>query len=113
MGKTEENLVSAYEGEKEEWEYVYKYGARIAKEEGFEEISKLFAGILEIEKRHAYRFEVLANQLRNNTFFNRSENTQWLCRKCGHVQISQCAPKICPVCEHSQAYFEMFTEKMV
>ena len=112
LGKTEENLFAAANGEKEEWEYVYKHGARIAKEEGFDDISKLFSGILEIEKRHAYRFEVLATQVKNNTFFNRNENTQWICRKCGHVQISECAPKICPVCKHEQAYFEMFVEKM-
>ena len=108
LGKTEENLFSAAEGEREEWEYVYKHGARIAKEEGFDEISKLFEGILEIEKRHAYRFETLAEQLKVETLFKKNENTQWICRKCGHVQISQCAPNICPVCEHPQGYFELF-----
>ena len=46
LGNTLENLKSAAKGEREEWEYVYKYGARIAKEEGFDEISKLFSGIL-------------------------------------------------------------------
>ena len=113
LGTTEENLSAAAKGEREEWEYIYKHGARIAKEEGFDEISNLFSGILEIEKRHSYRFEVLATQLKNNAFFNRTENTQWLCRKCGHVQISQCAPKKCPVCQHEQAYFELYIEKMV
>ena len=113
LGETVENLIAAAEGEKEEWEYVYKHGARIAKEEGFEDISKLFSGILEIEKRHAYRFEVLATQVKNKSFFNKNENTQWVCRKCGHIQISGCAPKICPVCEHPQGYFEIYTEKFV
>lgn len=111
LGKTEENLFAASRGEREEWEYIYKHGARIAKEEGFDEISHLFAGILEIEKRHSYRFERLAIQLKNNSFFSKEENSQWLCRKCGHVQISQCAPKICPVCKHEQAYFEPFSDK--
>lgn len=113
QGKTVDNLFAAANGEREEWEYVYKHATRIAKEEGFDKISDLFAGILEIEKRHAYRFEVLGTQLKNNTFFTKSENTQWLCRKCGHVQISNCAPKICPVCKHEQGYFEMFIEKFV
>ena len=109
LGNTCENLFAAAEGEREEWEYVYKYGARISKEEGFDEISNLFSGILEIEKRHSHRFETLAEQLKLGTFFSKNENSQWICRKCGHVQISQCAPKICPVCKHPQGYFELFT----
>lgn len=111
LGTTKENLFAAAEGEKEEWEYVYKYGARIAKEEGYDEISKLFSGILEIEKRHSYRFEQLAELLKLDKLFYKDENTQWLCRKCGHVQISQCAPLKCPVCEHEKGYFEIFSEK--
>lgn len=112
LGTTCENLFAAATGEREEWEYVYKYAARIAKEEGFDEISKLFSGILEIEKRHSHRFETLGEQLKLETFFKRNENTQWLCRKCGHIQISTCAPNICPVCEHSQGYFEIFSERL-
>ena len=111
LGNTEENLRAAANGEREEWEYVYKHGARIAKEEGFDDISKLFAGILEIEKHHSYRFEVLEIELRNKTFFNKDEESQWHCLKCGHIQISKCAPNKCPVCEHEQGYFETFSEK--
>ena len=111
LGNTYENLRAAADGEREEWEYVYKHGARIAKEEGFDEISKLFAGVLEIEKHHAYRYEVLAIELKNKTLLSKDEETQWHCRKCGHIQISRCAPNECPVCKHPQGYFEIFAEK--
>ena len=111
LGKTRENLFAAASGEREEWEYVYKHGERIAKEEGFDEIAELFAGILQIEKRHSHRFETLAEQIKLETYFKKKENVQWICRKCGHVQISQCAPQVCPVCKHPQGYFEIFNEK--
>lgn len=111
LGNTLENLESAACGEREEWEYVYKHGAQVAKDEGFDDISKLFAGILEIEKHHSHRFETLAAQLRMESLFSKDENTQWHCRKCGYIQISQCAPKKCPVCNHEQGYFELFHEK--
>ena len=111
LGKTLENLIAAANGEREEWEFVYKHGAQVAKEEGFDEISFLFSGILEIEKHHSHRFELLADQLREDTLFHKEEETQWICRKCGHIQISKCAPNICPVCEHPQGYFEIFVEK--
>ena len=111
LGNTLENLESAVKGEREEWEYVYKYGAQTAKDEGFDEISELFAGILEIEKHHAHRFETLAAQIRMKTLFNKPEQTQWICRKCGHIKISQCAPEICPVCKHPKGYFQVFIER--
>lgn len=111
LGLTYDNLTAAAEGEKEEWEILYKDSAQIAKEEGFDEISELFSGILEIEKHHSHRFETLAEELKKGTLFSKAEQTQWICRKCGHIQISKCAPLKCPVCSHPQGYFEVFTEK--
>ncbi len=111
LGETLENLIAAANGEREEWEYVYKMGAQTAKDEGFDEISKLFSGILEIEKYHSHRFETLAAQIRLGTLFHKEEASQWICRKCGHIQISQCAPNKCPVCLHEQGYFQIFNEK--
>ena len=110
LGNTYENLQAAADGEREEWEIIYKQGCLIAKEEGFDEISKLFNGILNIEKHHSYRFERLAEELRGGTLFLKDEETQWHCRKCGHIQISKCQPNVCPVCNHDQAYLEVFTE---
>ena len=113
LGNTFENLISATNGEKEEWEFIYKRGAEVAKEEGFDEIAELFSNILEIEKHHSHRFETLAYNLKLNSLFQKQEETQWLCRKCGHIQISKCAPKICPTCKHPQGYFEIFLERML
>ena len=111
LGDTLENLKAAAQGEKEEWESIYKHGAQVAKEEGFDEISALFAGILEIEKHHSHRYETLAGLLECGKLFSKDEQTQWHCRKCGHIQISQCAPNECPVCKHEKAYFEVFMER--
>ena len=67
--------------------------------------------ILEIEKHHSHRYETLAKELKAESLFIKEEQTQWICRKCGHIQISKCAPNKCPVCQHPQGYFEIFTEK--
>lgn len=111
LGNTLENLIAAAKGEREEWESVYRHGAEIANLEGFDKIANLFAGILEIEKHHSHRFELLAKELENDTLYSKKEQTQWICRKCGHIQISKCAPEKCPVCKHEQGYFEIFIEK--
>ena len=34
----------------------------------------------------------------------------WLCRNCGHVEIAESAPAVCPVCKHPQAYFQVKAE---
>lgn len=110
MGNTYENLLAAAKGEREEWEFIYKKGAQIAKDDGFEDISRLFSNILEIEKHHAQRFETLAETLDKGCLFRKKELSQWVCRKCGHILISKNAPEKCPVCSHPQGYFQLFTE---
>jgi len=31
----------------------------------------------------------------------------WFCRNCGHVEVAEEAPQVCPVCKHPQAYFQV------
>ena len=107
-GDTYKNLIHAAEGEREEWEILYKDSAQIAKDEGFKEISTLFSNIVEIEKRHSNRFSRLAENLKEERLYKREENSQWICRKCGHVHIGKEAPCQCPVCSHPQGYFQLF-----
>ena len=108
---TKTNLKSASQAEYEECEKIYARAAETAKQEGFMGIHKLFSGILQIEKRHAYRFDVLLDNLNKGTLYKKEEQTQWICRKCGNCLISKQAPEKCPVCSHPQGYYEVFTEK--
>ncbi len=110
-GCTYENLLSASEAEKDEWENVYKYASQTAKAEGFDEISKLFNNIAEIEKRHSHRFAILSEELECETLLKKPEIAQWICTKCGHTHIGKEAPCKCPVCDHPQGYFKLFLEK--
>ena len=107
-GNTYENLISASKGEREEWEIVYKDGMLTAKEEGFKEIEKLFNNIISIEKRHAHKFETIAQELKSETLYKKEENSQWICTKCGYTHIGKEAPCKCPVCDHPQGYFQPY-----
>ena len=111
FGDTYENLLSAYNGEKEEWEVVYKNSAQVAKAEGYDEIFALFNNIVQIEKRHSYRFSTLAELIKNESIYKKSEVAQWVCTKCGHTHIGKEAPCRCPVCQHEQGYFKLFSEQ--
>ena len=110
-GDTYENLKAAASGEREEWEILYKNSAQVAKDDGFDDIYRLFNNIVEIEKHHSHRFELLAEELKAETVFKNEEVTQWICRTCAHLHIAKEAPCKCPVCEHPQGYFQVFVEK--
>ena len=110
-GTTYENLISSSSAERDEWENIYKFGSQTAKKEGFDDISRLFNNIAEIEKRHSHRFLVLSEELKNETLYKKPEITQWICTVCGHTHIGKEAPCKCPVCSHEQEHFKLYSEK--
>ena len=103
---TKENLKTAYEGENYEWTDMYKGFAETAKEEGFTHIAYLFSEVAKIEKEHEERYKKLLKNIDDELVFSNDGDTIWICRNCGHVVVGNSAPKVCPVCEHPQSYFE-------
>ena len=107
IGTTIDNLKAAACGEEEEYTDMYPRMAREAKEEGFAEIAFLFESIGAIEKHHKERYQKLLEELESGTHFKKDEKVAWKCRECGHIHEGTEALKICPICKHPQAYFEM------
>jgi len=106
IGTTAENLKAAAMGENEEWSSLYPEFAKIAEEEGFPKIATAFKLIAKVEKEHEERYRKLLERVESGTVFEREEEIEWVCRKCGYVHKGKKALKICPVCNHPQAYFE-------
>ncbi len=107
---TEENLLAAAEGENYEWTDMYDEFAKVAKEEGYDRIAFLFESVGNIEKYHEERFRKLLENVKGEIVFSRDGDKIWQCRNCGHIVIGSSAPKVCPVCNHPQAYFEIKKE---
>ncbi len=107
IGNTIDNLKDAAQGEYDEWTDMYPRMAREAREEGFEEIAKLFEGVAAIEKVHEEKYKKLLENIEQGIVFSRDGDTVWQCRNCGHIHIGKQAPETCPVCNHPQAYFEL------
>ena len=99
------NLADAAAGENYEWTDMYSKLAEEAREEGFDEIARLFDGVAAIEKEHEERYRKLAENINNGQVFARETQQVWICTNCGHVHIGTHAPEVCPVCAHPQAYF--------
>lgn len=107
IGTTADNLKAAASGENEECTDMYPRMAREAKEEGFADIAYLFESIGKIEKHHRERYQHLLDELEAGKVFSRGEKVSWKCMNCGFIHEGTDALKICPVCKHPQAYFEM------
>jgi rubrerythrin len=104
------NLKDAANGENYEWTEMYKEFAKVAEEEGFKEIARLFKGVADIEKHHEERYLKLLGNIEDNLVFERGEEKVWICRNCGHVYVGKKAPKVCPICNHPQSYMELKAE---
>ena len=104
---TEENLKDAAEGENYEWTEMYAEFAKVAREEGFDQIAAMFDGVAAIEKEHEERYRKLLGNIEEGIVFSRDGDMVWICRDCGHVHVGKAAPEVCPVCAHPRAYFEL------
>jgi rubrerythrin len=107
IGNTAENLKAAAGGENDEWTNMYKRMAAEAREEGFEDIARLFDGVAKIEKEHEERYLKLLENLETGKVFKKDGKVYWKCRNCGHIHEGDEAPNVCPVCAHPKAFFEV------
>lgn len=84
VGDTARNLAEAAAGEHEEWADMYVEFARVAREEGFTAIAKLFENVAVVEQGHEARYlKLLARMEAGEVFSDPDANTQWQCRYCG------------------------------
>jgi len=107
IGTTSENLKAAAEGENEEWTELYPEFAKIADEEGFNEIATAYRMIAKVEKAHEERYIKLFNNIEEGIVFERDGKFIWKCLNCGYLHEGTKAPETCPACLHPQAYFEI------
>ena len=110
IASTAENLLAAAEGENYEWTDMYYEFAKVAREEGFEDIAKLFDGVAAIEKEHEERYRKLLANVKGDLVFSKDGDAVWQCSNCGHIVVGKRAPEVCPICAHPQAYFQVRAE---
>ena len=110
LGDTAQNLAAAAAGENYEWTDMYATFADEAEAEGFTEIAAKFRAVAKIEKAHEDRYRALLANVEMQRVFEKSEQTMWECRNCGHLVMGKKAPQVCPVCVHPQSFFEVRAE---
>ncbi len=110
IGTTLENLKASAAGENHEHTSMYPEFARIAREEGFNEIACVMEAIAVAEKYHEERYNALAKNIEQGKVFKKDAPVKWRCRNCGYVHEGNEPPEKCPACAHPKAYFETMVE---
>ncbi len=105
---TQQNLASAMEYQTEAGKEIYREYARVAREEGFNDIAALFNGVANIELNHDLDLQTKLNNINNNKEFCKDDERLWICLNCGNIMSGICAPEICPVCLFPQGYYAIF-----
>jgi rubrerythrin len=103
----ESQLIAAAAGEHHEWTSMYPDFAKVAKDEGFGAIATVMESIAVAEKFHEKRFNEYLSEIKNGTYFKKSQPVVWRCRNCGYIHEGPGAPDSCPACAHPQAHFEV------
>ncbi|MCL4517543.1 MAG: rubrerythrin family protein, partial [Firmicutes bacterium] len=95
IGTTTENLKASAGGEHFEWTEMYPSYAKVAREEGFDEIAGILESIAKAEKQHEKRYLGLLANLEAGTVFKKEKTVVWRCRNCGYVHEGKEAPAVC------------------
>ena len=110
IGSTLENLQAAAAGENYEYSEMYPGFSKVAREEGFEAVARVWEFISVAEKQHEKRYLDLAENVARNRVFKRGEKTVWRCITCGYLHEGEEAPRLCPACAKPQGHFELLGE---
>ena len=102
---TEQNLKVAASEEETEGVEMYTNAAKVAKEEGFDEIASRFLAIASIENHHKERFDVCRKRIEDGTVWKADKPIKWQCLVCGYIYEGVTPPEKCPACFHPYQHF--------
>lgn len=83
---------------------IYPSFAKIAYDEGFEDIGKSFEQVARVEETHHKMLNYLGNLYKKGRMYKRDVATKWKCSNCGFVEIAKEGYKSCPLCHLPQGY---------
>ena len=101
---TLENLNRAAGLEKTEWSESYATFARVAREEGFDDVAVQFDLVAGIEAQHEQRYRRQLSDLQSGAAIH-APGAEWICQECGYHVTADDAPQTCPVCGKGAGWF--------
>jgi rubrerythrin len=108
---TAENLKAAIAGEHWENTEMYPGFADKADEEGLSAVATRLRAIAKAELHHENRYTKLLSLVGKDIMFKRAAKVWWCCRECGYIHEGTEPPKVCPACDHPQAFYQLLVEE--
>ena len=107
----ESSLCAEMEIEQEEYDTLYPEFARVASEEGFDDIAESFELVAKVEKTHANILKIICEGYKKNSLYKGKSKRLLKCSNCGHLAEQTEGWKECPLCSLNQGYITLdFTE---
>lgn len=106
-GSLADNLKFAAIDERSESESIYPNFAKIAREEGFEQIALKFEQVAKVENNHRIIFEYLHEAFKDGSLYKTERPMLWICSECGYMHTSKEAWTVCPLCGEPQGDVEL------
>ena len=110
-GTTIENLKAAISGEHYEYTEMYPEFAKVAEEEGLDNIAKRLRAIAKAEEHHEERYKKLLKEIEAGTVFKKDKEIWWVCRECGYIHFGTEPPEKCPSCDHPRSFYQVKCEE--
>ena len=101
------SLKQEAEIELDEFENLYPEFARVAREEGFEDIAESFEIVAAVEKTHAGILNHLHKLYSKKSLYKNKCKTILRCSNCGHTAYQKEGWKTCPLCSLEEGYIQL------
>ena len=93
--------------EKNEFKVIYPEFARVAREEGYEDIAKSFELVANVEQSHEKILEHLNKLHSSGKMYSGKTKRLFRCTNCGHLAYQTTAWDTCPLCSLAQGYIAL------
>lgn len=93
--------------EKNEYSKIYPEFARVAREEGFEDIAKGYEKVAKVELSHSKILEYLFKMYEKKSLYKSKSKKAFRCTNCGHLAYQTEGWKTCPLCSLDQGYIQI------
>lgn len=100
-------LKLASDAEFSQFDRVYPEFARIARDEGYDDVADQFLRIATVEDCHNKQLKELYDKFVNDKLHKEKNPTKWKCSKCGYEETAKQPSKNCPLCGFEIGYYKI------
>lgn len=93
--------------ELELYDHIYPAFAKIAQDEGYEDIAHAFKLVATVENCHSALLKQLHDKMKGKKLYKSPRSIKWKCNECGFEHTARQPWDTCPLCKMNQGYVEV------